>query len=228
MRDTTRNGFSYHISHSYDRLGVLLDQHSVKCALAALERGPIQFRRNNVIACEGDVADYIFVVVSGVVRSCKIFRNGDRSIVAFYLSGEIIGWSDQKHSLSIEAATDATVLFLKRDALMSLASRESRVSNFLLNLARNELRRAQDHATLISRTAKCRLAAFLSDIWKRSGNAVPFTLAMSHQDIADHLGLRIETLSRTIGELERGGLIARLSTREIAVRNNHLLSHLMN
>ena len=112
-----------------------VDDRTLKPALSALQRGPIHFRRNNVIACEGDAADYIFMVVSGVVRSCKTFRNGTRNVVAFYLPGDLFGWDDQKSTLSAEAATDAMVLFIKRSGLLSLAARESRVSGFLLAIA---------------------------------------------------------------------------------------------
>jgi CRP/FNR family nitrogen fixation transcriptional regulator len=83
----------------------------------------MRFYRDSVIACEGDDAVNIFFVVSGVVRSCKIFQHGARNIVAFYLPGDLFGWTDLQHSLSIEAATDTEVLFLKRNVLLSIASR---------------------------------------------------------------------------------------------------------
>lgn len=209
-----------------DCSGAFADEQSVKRALSALQRGPIRFRRNNVIACEGDAADYIFLVVGGVVRSCKTFQNGTRSVVAFYLPGALFGWSDQNYSLSVEAATDAMVLFLKRKALASVAARENSVANFLLDLATIELRRAQEHALLMNRTAKCRVAAFLTDLSKKSGGTGLVSLPMSYQDIADHLGLTIETLSRAITGLERSGLVARVSHRTLMVRNNYSLSHL--
>ena len=103
---------------------------SLKRALCTLQRGPVRFYRDNVIVCDEneDAADYIFFVVSGVVRSCKSFENGNRNVVAF--SGDLFGWTDLKRSLSLEAATDTAVLFLKRSALLSLASRESRVASF--------------------------------------------------------------------------------------------------
>ena len=62
-----------------------VDERTVKRALSALQRGPVRFRRDKVIACEGDAADFIFMVVDGVVRSSRMYRNGSRSIVAFYL-----------------------------------------------------------------------------------------------------------------------------------------------
>jgi len=201
-----------------------IDDKTLKRALSALQRGPIHFCRNNVIACEGEAADYIFLVVSGVVRSCKTFRNGTRNIVAFYLPGDLFGLDDQKCPLSIEAATDAMVLFIKRSGLLSLAARESRVANFLLAITTGELRRAQEHGLLMNRNAKCRVATFLSDLSKRLGKTGSISLPMSHQDIADHLGLTIETLSRTISELERLRLIARVSPRSLIVRNDYSLS----
>ena len=202
-----------------------VDDRTLKPALSALQRGPIHFRRNNVIACEGDAADYIFMVVSGVVRSCKTFRNGTRNVVAFYLPGDLFGWDDQKSTLSAEAATDAMVLFIKRSGLLSLAARESRVSGFLLAITTRELRRAQEHGLLMSRSAKCRLAAFLTDLSNRMGKTGSINLPMSHQDIADHLGLTIETLSRNITELERSGVIARASRRTLMVRDRRALMH---
>jgi hypothetical protein len=54
---------------------------TLKKALSALQRGPGRFYRDNVIACDEDVADYMFFVVSGVVRSCKIFDSGSRNVV---------------------------------------------------------------------------------------------------------------------------------------------------
>jgi CRP/FNR family transcriptional regulator, nitrogen fixation regulation protein len=197
-------------------------------ALSAFPRIPMRFYRENLIACEGDDAENIFFVVSGVVRSCKIFKHGVRNIVAFYLPGDLFGWTDLKHSLSIEAATDTEVLFLKRNALLSIASRENRVASFLLTATTNELGRAQDHILLMSKSAKCRLATFLTDLWVRLGKAEYLDVPMSYQDMADHLGLTIETVSRTISAMERLGMITRVSTRKLLLQNRLALGHMMN
>jgi CRP/FNR family nitrogen fixation transcriptional regulator len=196
----------------------------LKRALAALQRGPVRFRRNNVLACEGDSADYIFIVVSGVLRSCKIFKNGSHSIVAFYLPGDVLGWSEARYMLNVEAVTDAMVLFLKRKTLMSVAARESRVANFLLDVATAELRRTQEHAVLMSQSAKYRVAKFLTDLCGRLGRPKSLSLPMSHQDIADHLGLTIETLSRVITNLERSGLVGRASRQTLVLPDERLLA----
>ena len=106
-------------------------------------------------------------------RGRKTFQNGTRNIVRFLSPGDLFGSTDADHRLSVEAAADAMVLFIKRGALFSIATRECGVSNFLLATTTNELRRAQEHALLMSRDAKCRLATFLTDFWKRMGKPDP-------------------------------------------------------
>jgi len=186
------------------------------------------FFRDNVIAFDEDVADHLMFVVTGVVRSCKICKSGTRSVVSFYLPGDLFGWSEPKLSLSIEAATDSEVLFIKRSGLLSLASRDVRVANVLLTAASNEIARAQEHVLLMSKSAKCRAATFLTDLWVRLGKAKYLDVPMSHQDIADYLGLTIETLSRSITDLERSGLISRVTGRALLLRNHFALGRMMN
>jgi len=93
------------------------DQQTVRDSIFALRRGPIRYRRGAMIACEGDPTDYMYMVVSGMVRSCRTHRDGSRGIVAFYLPGELFGWSGEPvHSLSLEAAT-YTIVFFSNAAL---------------------------------------------------------------------------------------------------------------
>jgi CRP/FNR family nitrogen fixation transcriptional regulator len=208
---------------------MLDDTHkAAKQALLAIRRGPIRYCRNSTIVCEGDPSDYVFLIVDGTVRSCRTFENGTRSIVAFHIPGELFGWTDDvKHSLSAEAATDSMILFFKRSILFSLATHESKLASFLLAATTNELRRVQEHSLLLGRNAKCRVASFLLDLSKRMGDTKNLDLPMSHQDIADHLGLTIETVSRTITEMEQTGLIARASPRTLILLNRAALIRIM-
>lgn len=193
----------------------LLSEQTLKSALSALQRGPIRFRRNHVIACEGDSADYVFLVVRGVVRSCKTFQNGERSVVAFYLPGDLFGWGDEIRPLSIEAASDAIVMLIKRRGLDTLAATNTQLAEFLRLIVVNELTRAQNHVATISISAKDRFLTFLKDWLKRSGASSSVRLPVGYQDIADHLGINIETLSRVITELEHSGALARASSRGV-------------
>jgi CRP/FNR family transcriptional regulator, nitrogen fixation regulation protein len=205
------------------------DRQLVNHALCALRRGPVRYHRNNVIVCEGDPTDYMFLVVSGTVRTCRTYETGTRSIIAFYLPGDLLGWTNAaKHSLSVEAATDAIILFLKRSVLLSVASQERGFANTLLAATTNELLRTQEHAMMISRSAQCRVAKFLTDLWMRLGKTTCLDIPMSHQDIADHLGLTIETVSRVITNLERAGLVRRVSPQKLILQNQLALKHMLN
>jgi CRP/FNR family nitrogen fixation transcriptional regulator len=196
----------------------------LKKALAALRTGPIRFRRNQVIAFEGDSADYVFFVVSGVVRSCRTFLNGERAVVAFYLPGDLFGWDNGTDPFSIEAASDVMVTLIKRRGLYALAEGDPSLAAFLSSVVLNELHRTQEHAATINRSAKNRFLAFLRDWLRRSGGSKSVRLPIGYQDIADHLGIKIETLSRTITELERSGALARTSSRGVLTLHADLIS----
>ena len=224
------SGISEH--RSFDVSKALLhgcSQQTVKGSILALQRGPIRYRRGAMIACEGDPTDYIYVVVSGVVRTCRTYRDGSRAIVAFHLRGDLCGWNGELiHLLSLEAATDALLLFTKRSAVLAAATRDGRIATYLLAATTNELRRVQEHSLLLSRRAECRVATFLIDLSMRLGTTGYLDLPMSHQDIADHLGFTIETLSRTITTMEKSGSIARLSGRILVLRNRTSLAEIAN
>jgi CRP/FNR family nitrogen fixation transcriptional regulator len=203
------------IKHGQLPVGMWADlpsKQTLKSALAALRSGPIRFRRNQVIACEGDSADYVFLVVSGVVRSCRTFLNGERAVVAFYLPGDLFGWDNETRPFSIEAASDVMVTLIRRRGFSTLAENSPSLASFLRSVVLNELHRTQEHAATINMSAKNRFLAFLRDWLSRSGESKSIRLQIGHQDIADHLGIKMETLSRTITELERSGALARTSS----------------
>jgi CRP/FNR family nitrogen fixation transcriptional regulator len=201
------------------------DQQPVKNSILSLRRGPIRYRRNAMIVCEGDLADYIFLVVKGTVRSCRTYQDGSRGIVAFHFPGELFGWSgNPTHSLSAEAVTDTLILFFKRSALHSAAARDPKIANYLLAATTNELRRVQEHSLMLGRLATCRAATFLVDLSMRMGKPKYLKLPMPLLDIADHLGLKIETVSRTIAAMAKSGLIVRSSYRTLVLRNRALIA----
>ena len=240
LKRNVRSGHEHHLAFSREsgftetppflRLGARGPQQEIlRQNIHALRRGPIRYRRNKVIVCEGDPAEYIFLVVSGVLRRCRTFRNGARSIIAFHLPGELFGWTfDTAHALSVEAATDATVLFVKRSALIASAGQNNAMANFLLANTAAELEHIQKHSVLIGRDAKFRILSFLTDLAQRTGGQNRVDLQMPHHDIADYLGLTIETVSRTITELERAGSLARQSRRTLLLKDPKSLAGMLN
>ena len=205
------------------------NQQSLKNSILALRRGPIRFRTNSMIVYEGDPTDYIFLVVKGTVRSCRSYQDGSRGIVGFHFPGELFGWSgDPVHSLSAEAVTDTLILFFKRKDLLSAAAQDGKIAAYLLAATTNELRRAQEHSLMLGRLAKSRVATFLFDLSARMGKPKNLKLPMPLSDIADHLGLKMETVCRTIAALEKSGAIVRASYRTLVLRNRASLARTIN
>ena len=188
---------------------------------------PMAFARNAEIYGEGEPADYLYKVVSGTVRTYKVLSDGRRQIGAFYLSGEIFGLEmGEEHTFSAEAITDSKVLVIKRSAVVTLAGRDHDVAHELWTLTSRELRRAQDHIMLLVKTAQERVASFLLEMARRMPASDAIELPMSRQDIADYLGLTIETVSRTLTHLENTAAIALPSSRRIVLRNRKALGRL--
>src|SRR5215470_11408919 len=188
---------------------------------------PMSFSRNSEIYGENEPADYLYKVISGTVRTYRILSDGRRQIGAFYLPGDIFGLEvGAEHHFSAEAITDAKVLVIKRSALVSLANRDGDVARQLWSFTARELQRVQDHVLLLIKSAQQRVASFLLEMADRLANAETVELPMSRQDIADYLGLTIETISRTLTQLELEAAIALPTSRRVVLRNRKALSRL--
>ena len=170
---------------------------------------------------EGDPATLFYKVVSGVVRTCKFLGDGRRQVDAFYVAGEVFGIeSGDTHRLSAEAVCNCTLIAYRRRSLDSLSGRNETVARHLFQFALQNAARAQDHALLLGhRSALEKLATFLLHGARQSAHQATVTLEMSRQDIADYLGLTIETVSRTLSKLEKDGVIKMTAARSIHLRN---------
>ena len=186
---------------------------------------PMSFNRNEEIYGEGETADYLYKVVSGAVRVYKILNDGRRQIGSFYFPGDMFGLEPgDEHSCSAEAISDLTVLIFKRKAVLALASRDGDVAHQLWEMTANELDRSQKHSLLLILSAQERVISFLLEMASRSSANAELDLPMSRQDIADYLGLTIETVSRTLSHLEGAGAIGVPAARRITFRNSGTLN----
>ena len=188
---------------------------------------PMPFARNAEIYGENEPAEYLYKVISGTVRTYKVLNDGRRQIGAFYLAGDIFGLEvGDEHTFSAEAIVDCKILVIKRSTVIDLAARENDVARQLWAMTATELQRVQDHIMLLIKTAQERVAGFLLEMAKRAPAGNEIDLPMSRQDIADYLGLTIETVSRTLTQLENSAAIAVPSSRRIVLRNRAALSRL--
>jgi len=156
-----------------------------------------------------------------------VLNDGRRQIGSFYLPGDIFGLEvGDEHTFSAEAIIDSKVLVIRRSTLVALAARDNGVARRLWAMTAGELQRAQDHIMLLIKTAQERVAGFLLEMSARAPGGNEVDLPMSRQDIADYLGLTIETVSRTLTQLENAATIAVPSSRRIVLRNRGALSRL--
>jgi CRP/FNR family nitrogen fixation transcriptional regulator len=168
-----------------------------------------KYGRGAEIFGEAEPADYLYQVVDGAVRSYKLLSDGRRQIGAFHLAGDIFGLENgTAHRFTAEAVVDTTVRLTKRVGLAQVAERDATVARDLLNMTASSLQHAEDHMLLLGRkTALERVAAFLLEMDRRLTAAGVMALPMCRRDIADYLGLTLETVSRALSVLHDKGIL---------------------
>jgi CRP-like cAMP-binding protein len=187
----------------------------------------MSYARNADIYGENEPTEYLYKLISGTVRTSKILNDGRRQIGAFYLPGDLFGHEvGSEHSFSAEAITDVKVIVIKRSVVEALAARDNDVARQLWAMTGRELQRMQRHILLLIKSAQERVAGFLLEIAERITSTNEVELPMSRQDIADYLGLTIETVSRTLTILENSAAIALPTSRRIVLRNRAALRRL--
>jgi len=183
------------------------------------------YARDEEIFEEGGKAALVYRLVTGAVRTCTLLSDGRRQIGAFHLPGDLFGIeAADTHRFAAQALGDATVIAYRRAQVQA----DGELSGELMRAMMRALAQAQSHLLLLGRkTAVERIAAFLLDLSERLGGERHLDLPMSRADIADYLGLTIETVSRTLTQLERNGIIALPDHRRaIVLRDRPALQHL--
>ena len=178
--------------------------------LGSPEGTQMALSKDEELFAEGDDTEYFYQVVSGAIRSYKLLKDGRRQIDAFHLPGDIFGLEvGAEHRFSAEALGNASVIAYRRSRLNALIEDDPAFRDKIMSSTLRSLERAQDHMLLLGRkTAQEKLATFLLDLAHRiCGEDEQLDLPMQRSDIADHLGLTIETVSRTLTQFARSGLI---------------------
>lgn len=174
-----------------------------------------EFAEGTTLIYEGDEADRVYNITRGVVRVTKLTPDGRRAITGFLFPGDFLGLSyGGKFSYSAEAINEVAACRFRKEPLVKIFGEIPLLERRLLSMVTDELLSAQNQMVLLARkTPSEKLASFLLQISERLGSnqgTAPdvFDLAMSRADIADYLGLTIETVSRTFTSLlTKNGLI---------------------
>ncbi|SFI31475.1 helix-turn-helix domain-containing protein [Bradyrhizobium sp. cf659] len=188
------------------------------------------YKKGTEIYGEKEPADYVYQVKSGAVRSYKLLSDGRRQIGAFHLAGDIFGLENgNEHRFTAEAIVDTTVRLIKRQSLELVAESDAMVARNMLSMTTSNLQHAEDHMLLLGRkTSLERVAAFLLEMDKRLSGVDVMALPMSRRDIADYLGLTLETVSRAISHLHDLGVLGFIGNtqRQIVLLNRQQLASL--
>jgi len=186
---------------------------------------PIKFGANREIYGEKEPADYVYELVHGAVRTVKVLPDGRRQIGGFYFAGDIFGLEDgHEHSFSAEAITVSSVRVIRRSTLTRMARDDREIAERLMTITAQEIARLHSHALMLIKTAPERLGSFLLEMAERIALDGVIELPMSRQDIADYLGITIETVSRTFTILESQSTIALFNSRAVILRNPSALA----
>jgi len=167
--------------------------------------------REREIHGQGDHAACCYRVLSGCVRVVKLLEDGRRQIGEFLLPGELFGFDElDTHDFAAEAVTNVVLRRYPRRMVEALAESHVALARRLRELTAVSLRTAHARLLLLGRkTASERLASFLLEMAERlpQGCGGVLGLPMSRTDMADHLGLTIETVCRVLAHLRRDGII---------------------
>jgi CRP/FNR family transcriptional regulator len=168
----------------------------------------IHFNARATIAEEGDPALHYFIVTHGMIKLSKSLPDGRKQIIRFSLAGDFIGLTlDDTFGFTIEAITPVDICKFDRARIEFLAQESAILENFLRRVATSDLSTAQNQMLLLGRKlAKERVASFLLQLSDqamcRGEPGDLFLLPMTRADIADYLGLTIETICRTLSLLK--------------------------
>jgi CRP/FNR family nitrogen fixation transcriptional regulator len=169
------------------------DELGLPAGLTAVPWAEIDYKRDSQIFGEGEPADDIYQVKTGAVRSYKLLNDGRRQIGAFHLPGDIFGvTSEDRHRFTAEAVVATTLAVVKRRIL---AEAHAGLTQTILGMTARTLEHAESHLLLLGRqSALEKIAAFLLEMDKRMAGTGAVTLPMTRRDIADYLGLTLETV----------------------------------
>lgn len=185
----------------------------------------IRLRPKAILFFEGDRVRHLFEVARGAVRLYKSMVDGRRQITGFHYPGSVLGVAVKgQYDYGAEAITRVTLRRYRVGELERAMRRSARISKVMFELAATELSAAHRHMLLLGRKNPTeKVASFLIDQAHWSGSSpkpgLLLDLAMGRNDIADYLGLTIETVSRTISRLRAAEIIGLVHTNLVVLKD---------
>lgn len=211
--------------------GTLADDEIASLSAVSWHR---RFRAGQPILADQEKADFLATVISGTVKLVMTLPSGREQIVGLALASDFIGHPFRKGlACTVEAAGDVRLCTFRKDRFDALAREYPAIERWLLRNALDELDAARDWILLLGRkTAEQRVASFLIRMAERlrrgaterdGAQTIELDLPLSRSEMADYLGLTLETVSRQIAYLRKSGVIGLPTTRSIVIREPEAL-----
>ena len=191
---------------------------------AGLKGRTVRLSNRTEIFQEGDKAGEIFEVEEGLIMLSRLLFDGRRQIVEILGKGDLFGISyDDCHDTTAEALGAAIITAFDRKS----AEQDPAMQRMMANATRKQLQKAHEHVVTLGRkTAQEKVASYLMRIMAASGNKRELCLPMTRLEIADFLGLTIETVSRVISSFKRSGMITDLCGEKLRIADVDALEDL--
>lgn len=193
------------------------------------------FAKNEILAHEKAPFEKFYIVHAGAVKTYITTKDGTEQINGFYVPGDIVGLdciSTHKYNNTIKALTNTLACELKYDELMDLIGRNERVRDMILNLMSSDIHNCQNLILHQSqKKAEEKLAMFIYTLYTRYAlrghTSLNIKLSMNRADIANYLGLTIETISRLLTRLQELKILE-VKGRYLHIQNLPMLINLAN
>lgn len=178
-----------------------------------------RIKAGETLYVEGDAAPYCYQIVDGVMKEYNTLEDGRRQVADFYSTGELFGISEMdEHLHTAESITACAVRCYPRDAYLKAIAASPDLSKQFLDTLMTRLHRARERLIMLGRmSASQRVATFLLRLSSEQNTTDDIRFVMSRQDIADHLGLTIETVCRILTDFKKRRIINMQSARVFSV-----------
>ena len=200
-----------------------MDEHLRRLRFLSMR---LHFQRNDTICSEGDAASHIYTLVNGCVRLCRHVKDGRRHVSDFMFSGDSFGLGEPAtYAFAAEAVDPVTVTACPRSYFEQLGEANARLRSDLLAHLADRLSMTQQHLFVVScQNARERMASFLVRMSRRNNLCGDrLDVPMGRKDIADHLGLTIETICRAIAALKKDGIVDVPNAHQFVVKDMEAL-----
>jgi CRP-like cAMP-binding protein len=183
---------------------------------------------------EGDRATHIFEIVEGTVAAYRILPDGERHVVSFYFPGDVLGYCcGRTYGMSAHTITAVKLKRVPSACVERMMDARPEFARRLLQLASDELKATRDHLLCIAaKSAEAKMASFLLALSHRNAtmgdNPAEVMLQMTRIDIADYLGLTVETVSRTLTKMKTAGVISLPRSTCVLLRDDRALEAMAN